>query len=156
MKYNLYSDGFQAFMSALVLSPTLENKEMLFELGDEQDNQALLRACNEGFIDPSHRNFFDESATLFCVKGVLKANDCHIILYFKEERKCRVYEVARQKEGEVVSIVDDLAVEDILRCTQNENLNVIDMIELFFDFGIEALYMSDEAIEERRTALQAQ
>lgn len=155
MKYNLYAGGFQAFMSALVLSSDLENKESLFELGDEQDPQALLRACNEGFIDPPHRNFYDESAALFCVKGVFEANDCYIVLYFKEERKSRVYEVERLKEDEVVSIVDDLAVEDILRCTQNEDRNLIDMIELFFDFGIEALYMSDEAIEERRAALQA-
>lgn len=155
MKYNLYTGGFQAFMRALVLSTTLKNKEMLFELGDEQDHQVLLRTCNEGFIDPSHCNFFDESATLFCVKGVLKANDCHIVLYFKEERNCRVYEVERLKEGEALCIVDDLAVEDILRCTQHETLNVIEMIELFFDFGIETLYMSDEAIEERRAAMQA-
>lgn len=154
MKYDIYAGGFQVFMSALVLSTSLKNKEMLFELGDEQDPQALLRGCNEGFIDPPTRNVFDENATVFCVKGVFEADDCYIVLYFNEVRKSRVYRVERAQKDEMASIIDDMAVEDIMRCTNNENLDVIEMIGCFVDFGIATLYMTDADIAKQRAVSQ--
>lgn len=149
MKFDLYPQGFQAFMSALASSSTLVNKKSLFMLGDEQDAQAMLRAVNEGFIEASTTDA--DEATVYCVKGVFKKEDCYIVLYYDNERLCRTYEVGRLKKGEKQCFVSAMAADDIYYCTSNHKNDVIDMIGEFYDFGVEALYMSNAQVRSRRT-----
>lgn len=151
MDFNLYTRGFQAFMANLVVSGTLMNRKAILELefGDEKEPRVLLEAVNDGFVAPVSEN--SEDATLFCVKGVFKENDCYVVLFYENERICRVYEAARLKKGESPSIVTDMAIEDIYHCTCNEVDDVIEMIERFYDFGIEAAYMSAKQVDRRRS-----